>query len=105
MTTRAPVDIDAILKALASPRRVQILEWLKDPLGYFPAQEHGDPIEHGTCNQFIADRLEVSQPAATRHMKVLEEAGLVFATRRKGWTYYRRNETVIDAFKARLSEF
>lgn len=88
-------QLELVLKALASERRLQILEWLKDPVRHFPAQEHGDPIEHGACNLFIVDKLGVSQPAASRHLKVLAEAGLVVPTRRKGWVYYRRDEAAI----------
>ncbi len=105
--TEAPTsDITALensLKALASERRLQILEWLKDPTAHFPPQEHGDPVEHGACNQFIVDKLGVSQPAASRHLKVLVDADLVIATRRKGWTYYRRNEAALAAIVTDLS--
>jgi ArsR family transcriptional regulator len=86
---------EAVLKALASERRLQILEWLKDPVAHFPPQEHGDPEVHGACNMFIVDKLGVSQPAGTRHLKVLVDAGLIIPTRRKGWVYYRRNEEAI----------
>lgn len=89
--------LEGSLKALASERRLQILEWLRDPPAHFPPQEHGDPIKHGACNQFIVDKLGVSQPAGSRHLKVLVDAGLVIATRRKGWTYYRRNEPALAA--------
>ena len=54
--------LELVLKALASTRRLEILEWLKDPVRYFPPQEHGDPIVHGTCNLFIVDQLGVSRP-------------------------------------------
>ena len=84
--------LETALKALASERRLQILEWLKDPVTHFPPQEHGDPETDGACNLFIVDKLGVSQPAGSRHLKVLVDAGLIIATRRKGWTYYRRNE-------------
>ena len=94
---------EALLKALASARRLQVLDWLKDPVRHFPPQEQGDPIEHGTCNLFIVDKLGVSQPAASRHLKVLVDAGLVVATRRKGWTYYRRDEAAIEAAVERIS--
>ena len=69
-------DIEPVLKALASERRLQILDWLKDPTSNFPPQEHGDPIVHGACNQFIVDKLGVSQPAGSRHLKVLADADL-----------------------------
>lgn len=81
-----------MFKALASARRLQILEWLKAPEAHFPRQEHGDPNEHGACNLFIVEKLGVSQPTGSRHLKVLVDAGLVIPTRRKGWTYYRRDE-------------
>ncbi len=96
--------LELVLKALASTRRLEILEWLKDPVRYFPPQEHGDPIVHGTCNLFIVDQLGVSQPAASRHLRVLVDAGLIVATRRRGWTYYRRNEAAIEAATMRIAQ-
>ncbi len=96
-------EIEPVLKALASERRLQILDWLKDPASNFPTQEHGDPIEHGACNQFIVDKLGVSHPAGSRHPKVLTDADLVIPTRRKGWTYYRRNEAAIASVAERLA--
>ena len=72
-------------------------------MAHFPPQEHGDPIKHGACNQYIVDKLEVSQPAGSRHMKVLVDAGLIIATPRKGWTYYRRDETAIAGVVERLA--
>ncbi len=99
----AAMDLERALKAIASPRRLQILEWLKDVAANFPPQEHGDPVEHGACNQYITDKLRVSQPAASRHMKVLADAGLVVASPRSGWVYYRRNDAVIDQLKSQLA--
>lgn len=98
------VDLELSLKALASDRRLQILTWLKDPVANFPPQEHGDPLEHGACNLFIVERLGVSQPAGSRHLKVLVDAGLITATRRRGWTYYRRNEAQIAAVVAKMAQ-
>lgn len=97
------IDVDKALKAIASERRRQILEWLKDPVEHFPTQEHGDPVEHGACNMFITDKLGVSQPAASRHMRVLVDADLVVATPRFGWVYYRRNEDAIAALQERIA--
>lgn len=97
LTAPTAVDLEAVLKALASERRLQILDWLKNPAANFPPQEHGDPDEHGACNLFIVEKLGVSQPAGSRHLRVLLDAGLLVATRRKGWTYYRRDEAAIAA--------
>mgnify|MGYP001811725086 CR=1 FL=1 len=99
-----PTSHERAQKALASSRRLQILDSLKDPSAHFPPQEHGDPIEHGACNMYITDKLGVSQPAASRHMKVLVDAGLVIATARSGYVYYRRDERAIDRLTSALSE-
>jgi len=96
------LETEAVLKAIASERRMQILEWLKDPVAHFPTQVHGDPLTDGACNQFIAEKLGVSQPAASRHLKVLSDADLIVPTPRKGWTYYRRNEAAIAALKRQI---
>ena len=61
-------------------------------------------LEHGACNLFIVERLGVSQPAGSRHLKVLVDAGLIIATRRRGWTYYRRNEAQIAAVVAKMAQ-
>ena len=104
MSLAVATDLERVLKALASERRLLILEWLKEPAAHFPPQEHGDPVEHGACNQYIVDKLGVSQPAASRHLKVLVDAGLIIATPRQGWTYYRRDEAALSAIVERLAQ-
>lgn len=101
-TVETEGDLEVVLKALASDKRLKILDWLKDVQANFPPQEHGDPITEGACNLFIVEKLGVSQPTGSRHLKVLVDAGLVVATRRKGWTYYRRNEDAIAAVAERM---
>jgi ArsR family transcriptional regulator len=101
-TVETEGDLEVALKALASDKRLKILDWLKDVQANFPPQEHGDPITEGACNLFIVEKLGVSQPTGSRHLKVLVDAGLVVATRRKGWTYYRRNEDAIAAVAERM---
>ena len=103
-TVEAEGDLEGALKALASDKRLKILDWLKDVQANFPPQEHGDPVTEGACNLFIVEKLGVSQPTGSRHLKVLVDAGLVVATRRKGWTYYRRNEDAIAAVAERMRE-
>ena len=101
-TVETEGDLEVVLKALASDKRLKILDWLKDVQANFPPQEHGDPVTEGACNLFIVEKLGVSQPTGSRHLKVLVDAGLVVATRRKGWTYYRRNEDAIVAVAERM---
>jgi ArsR family transcriptional regulator len=89
------MDIALALKALANDRRRQILEWLKDPRRHFPPQVHADLVRVGVCSRFIAEKLGVSQPTASEHLRVLTHTGLLQARRIKQWTYYRRDEARI----------
>jgi ArsR family transcriptional regulator len=88
-----PLDV---LKALASERRLRILEWLKDPAAHFPPQADGDLERDGVCSISIAEKLGVSQPTAAEHLKVLAHAGLIEGKRIRQWAFYRRNERRIE---------
>jgi DNA-binding transcriptional ArsR family regulator len=95
-------DPAGVFSALASPKRLQILEWLRDPVAHFPPQRDGDLVEDGVCVIFIADKLGVAQPTATTHLKALARAGLVRSKRVGQWTFYKRDEAAISAFKRQL---
>jgi DNA-binding transcriptional ArsR family regulator len=94
--------VDA-LRALANERRLQILEWLQDPEAHFPPQVYGDLVKDGVCGVFIAEKLGVSQPTASEHLKILSQAGLLRATRIKQWTFYKRDPVRIRAVKKEIS--
>jgi len=97
------MSIALALRALANERRLQILEWLKDPVANFPPQVDGDLVEDGVCAVWIAEKLGVSQPTLSEHMKVLSQAGLVRARRIKQWTFYKRDEARIAEIKQAIS--
>ena len=90
---------ELVLRALANDRRLQILEWLKQPRKHFRPQVDGDLVKDGVCGVLIAEKLRVSQPTASEHMKILLLAGLVKAKRIKQWTFYRRDEPKIKELK------
>lgn len=92
-------DHAAALRALANERRLQILGWLKQPREHFPPQVDGDLVRDGVCAALIADKLGVSQPALSEHMRILVDAGLVRAKRIKQWTFYKRDEPEIRRLK------
>jgi DNA-binding transcriptional ArsR family regulator len=94
---------ERILRALANDRRLQILDWLKQPRKHFRPQLDGDLVEDGVCGVLIAGKLGVSQPTASEHMKILLQAGLVRAKRIKQWTFYKRDEASIRKFKRALA--
>src|SRR5450755_337162 len=93
------MSIHAALRALANERRMQILEWLKKPRDHFPPQVDGDLVRDGVCGVFIAQKLGVSQPTASEHLKILCQAGLIRGKRIKQWTFYKRHEAGIRQFK------
>ncbi|MDI7860914.1 ArsR family transcriptional regulator [Rhizobiaceae bacterium n13] len=94
------MDTDIILKALAHPRRVEILNWLKEPEQHFPFQEH--PLDMGVCaGQF--ERCGLSQSTVSSHLAILQRAGLVTCNRVGQWAFYKRNEETIAKFVAHLS--
>jgi DNA-binding transcriptional ArsR family regulator len=86
-------------KALANDRRLQILSWLKAPKAHFPPQKEGDRVTDGVCGLFIADKLGISAPTASEHLRVLSQAGLIRGKRIKQWTFYKRDEKRIRAVK------
>jgi DNA-binding transcriptional ArsR family regulator len=99
------MQIDVALKALANERRLQVLEWLRNPRAHFRPQVDGDLVKDGVCGVLLADKkLGVSPPTLSEHMRVLVDAGLVRAKRIKGWTMYRRDEQAIAAFKKAIRE-
>jgi DNA-binding transcriptional ArsR family regulator len=91
-----------VLRALANERRLQILEWLKNPRAHFPPQVDGDLVEDGVCGLLLARKLGVSQPTLSEHMRVLAQAGLVRGKRIKQWTFYKRDEKRIRELKRGL---
>jgi DNA-binding transcriptional ArsR family regulator len=93
-----------ILRALANERRLQILDWLKRPRAHFREQVDGDLVEDGVCGLLIAEKLGVSQPTVTEHMKLLVDIGAVRAKRIKQWTFYKRDEDRLQALKAAIAE-
>lgn len=97
------MDVD-VLKALASDKRLAILDWLRDPEAHFPPQRDGDLVDDGVCGVLIADKLGVSQPTAGTHLKLLTAAGLLRAKKTKQWTFYRRDEERIADIKRMLQE-
>jgi DNA-binding transcriptional ArsR family regulator len=88
-----------VVKALANERRLQILAWLKAPREHFPPQTDGDLVKDGVCGVFIADKLGVSKPTASEHLRILVQAGLLRPKRIRQWTFYKRDERRIAEIK------
>src|SRR6478736_1281864 len=82
--------MEAALKAIAEPRRRQILSLVRDE--ELPAGE-------------IAAHFDVSRPAVSQHLNVLKEAGLVSERRNGTRRLYRARPEGLVELKEFLEEF
>ncbi len=96
-------DVELALRAVANDRRLLILHWLKDPRAHFREQTDGDLVEDGVCGVLIAEKLGVSQPTVSEHLRVLAHAGILRGKRIKQWTFYKRDEKRITDIKAQIA--
>jgi ArsR family transcriptional regulator, arsenate/arsenite/antimonite-responsive transcriptional repressor len=69
--------VAAVFRALADPARVRLLSLIA-------AQPSAE-----ACACHFTERLGLSQPTVSHHLKVLREAGLLERERRGSWLYYR----------------
>lgn len=91
-----------ILKALANDTRWQIMTWLQDPKQHFP-QAQCDVEAEGVCCGLIQQKAGLSQSTISHYLAILERAGLLTSKRSGQWTFYKRNEAVIQQFIAKLA--
>ena len=83
------VELAARFKALADPTRVAILSMLS--------------AESEVCVCVLTDELGLSQPTISHHLRILREAGLVEATRRGTWAFYRLLPDALEALRTALA--
>jgi len=99
--------LDRALHAIADPTRRRILLALKT--GEAEVKAMGQrPSAHGAClcAGDIEERMHLSQPTISHHMAILTRAGLVEATKKGQWRWYRRDEkairTVVKTLRGKL---
>lgn len=80
------------------------MRWLRNPTAHFPRQADGDLIADGVCGLFIAQKLGVTQPTASVHLRLLVQAGLLRPKRIKQWTFYKRDEERIKQVKRQFDK-
>ena len=85
-------QLAAQFKALADPARVKIVNQL------FNSLAAADEV--CVCN--LTATFDLSQPTISHHLKILREAGLVEASRRGTWAYYRLVPEALEALRGAL---
>lgn len=95
-----------ISKNLANETRMNILHWLKTPDANFPPPSICDVKDWrgGVCVQVIQEKAGISQSVCSGYLSAMQRAGLLTSYRSGKWTYYKRNETIIQEFAAFLQE-
>lgn len=91
-------DIVEIGKCLSNPTRVKILQWLKEPDTNFPANESGIPNKEGVCVGLIQEKSGLTQSTISTYLSSMERCGLLHIVRQGKWSYYSRNEKVLEDF-------
>jgi ArsR family transcriptional regulator len=81
----APACSASVLKVIAEPTRLRLLSLVA-------AEQDG---EECICN--LTERVGISQPTVSHHMKVLADAGLVEREQRGKWAYFRLIPGALDA--------
>lgn len=71
-------EISKVFKVLGDPTRLTMLKRM----------ERGEQ-----CACSFVDCFPISQPAISRHLKTMREAGLLLERRDKQWIHYRLNES------------
>lgn len=97
------MDIDLIFKALSNPLRRQILQWLKNPQQYFSEQVCQD-LSRGICAGQIEALGKVSQSTMSNHLSVLQQAGLILVEKHGQWSYFSRDENLIEQYLQYLQQ-
>jgi len=82
--------MDAAIAAIAHPARRQLLLLVRE--------RQRTPSE-------LAERVGLTRPATSQHLRVLRDVGLVTVRSRGGNRYYRAEEERLEALRAHLEEF
>lgn len=93
-------DLLVMTNALANANRLQILELLKDPSQHFAPGQFDE--DEGVCGLYIAEKLGISAPTASVHLKVLTQGGFLTPLRIGKYTYFKRNPAALPALAQRI---
>jgi ArsR family transcriptional regulator, arsenate/arsenite/antimonite-responsive transcriptional repressor len=100
-----PQPADAVFSALASPQRRAILSMLAEAERGAVVTCCGPPdVGAEVCACRFSERLGLSAPTISHHMKQLLDAGLVTARKQGQWVHYTLRREALDEAAAALKE-
>jgi ArsR family transcriptional regulator, arsenate/arsenite/antimonite-responsive transcriptional repressor len=91
-------ELDAVFKALASAQRRELLRIVAAS-----TSQDGACCETEVCACKLADALELAPSTISHHMGALVKAGLVTASKRGLWVYYRLERDALARAAGALS--
>ena len=77
-----------VMKALSDPNRVKIIKMLQQ--------------RENLCVCEMRAMLNLAQPTVSKHLKILEEAGLIVSEKEKLWVNYRLHPTGDSLYSAAM---
>ena len=98
------MNILEISKILSNKTRLNILEWLREPGKHFPPHVDVEGFDDGVCVGYIHDKSGLSQSTISTYLTAMQKENLIIPTRYGKWTYYKRNEEVIEKYKEGISK-
>ena len=84
------MDKTEIFKVFSNDTRVKILEIL---------------LEGKICVSVIAQKLNITQPTVTQHLKILQGVGLIDSKKVGYWMHYYINEAGLKKVKDKISDY
>ena len=91
LSAPAAADLAGVVKALADPTRLRIVDAVRKA------------TPEAVCQCELVPLFDMSQPALSKHLKVLIGAGVLDAERRGLWTYYFLKPDALEVLKTWLS--
>jgi len=99
------MELLEVIKSLSNETRLNILKWLKDPFAHFPEEELNEETSKlGVCVSDIAKKAGMSIPTVSDYLKTMSVANVLIATRRGQWTYYKRNEQLLQELAMHIKD-
>lgn len=83
-------------KALADPARVRLVRILAELPDEHTVRDPRCGTALGACFCHLTERLGLSAPTVSHHLKILREAGLIEVVRAGRWSYYRLHPSGIE---------
>lgn len=91
-------QIIEISKSLSNPTRLQIFNWLKEPEKHFRPHEDIKHFGDGVCASHIKEKTNLSQSTISNFLSMMEKCEILTLTRHGKWSYYKRNEKIIEDY-------